>query len=174
MFLDVHYQAFFLVLFPHSRGHRMVVALLPGGGTKQKSGVYEGTARGWYNWLRLLMKEGEEMPEKHGKETRAIGYAIDLKAGYHRYVKVEGVGECREQFAKMVDDLEKGKADAVIVAGAELLFVDTSPMWMEKFVATVKQHGVSIVDAGSGQEYDLRKSADEVAFRALGRKKPGA
>lgn len=113
------------------------------------------------------------MQEKYGK-GRAIGYTVDVKAGYHRYVNVEGVGECRENFMKLVDDLEKDKADIVIVAGAELLFVDTSPMWMEKFIATVKRHGVLIADAMSGQEYDLRNSADEVAFRALEKKKPGA
>lgn len=112
------------------------------------------------------------MPDGKGKGTRAIGYTVDLKAGYHRYVKVEGVGECRENFAKLVNDLEKGKADVVIVAGAQLLFVDTSPMWMEKFIATVKQRGVLIADAATSQEYDLRKSTDEIAFRALEKKKP--
>jgi DNA invertase Pin-like site-specific DNA recombinase len=108
------------------------------------------------------------------KGTRAIGYTIDLKAGYYRYVNIEGVGECRENFMKLVNDLDKGKADTVIVPGAQLLFVDTSPMWMEKFIATVKQRGVLIVDAVTSQEYDLSQSADEVAFRALENQKPGA
>lgn len=113
------------------------------------------------------------MAGEQGKK-KALAYTIDLRAGYHRYVNVEGVGECREHFARMVNDLERGMADVVIVTGVQLLFVDTSPMWMEKFIATVKQHYIAIVDAATGKEYDLRKSEDEVAFRAMEKQKPGA
>ena len=68
---------------------------------------------------------------------------------------------------RMVEDLERGVADMVVVAKASLLYVDTSPMWMEKFIATVKRQGVLIADARTQKEYDLRKSEDEAAFRAL-------
>ncbi|HET8840976.1 MAG TPA: hypothetical protein VFN35_05880 [Ktedonobacteraceae bacterium] len=61
----------------------------------------------------------------------------------------------------MVDDLEAGKTTIVIVSRAECLFVDTSPMWMEKFIAAVKKHGIRIVDAVSGEEYYLRQSGEE-------------
>ena len=114
------------------------------------------------------------MPEKHFHDKRVAGFTIDLRAGYYRYVNVEGVGECREQFMKMVHDIELGKFDIVMVASAQLLFVDTSAMWMEKLIAAVKQHFVLIADATSGKDYDLRKSEDEVAFRALEKNKPGA
>jgi hypothetical protein len=114
------------------------------------------------------------MPEKHFNDKRVAGYTVDMRAGYYRYVNVEGVGECREQFMKLVNDIEQGKFDIVIVASVQLLFVDTSPMWMEKFIATVKQHFVLITDATSGKDYDLRKSEDEIAFRALEKNKPGA
>lgn len=39
----------------------------------------------------------------------------------------------------MVEDLEQGVADMVVVAKASLLCVDTSPMLMEKFIATLKR-----------------------------------
>lgn len=68
---------------------------------------------------------------------------------------------------QMVEDLDRGVVDVVIVAKASLLYIDTSPMWMEKFIATVKRRGVRIADATAHQEYDLRKPADERAFRAL-------
>jgi hypothetical protein len=113
------------------------------------------------------------MAGEQGKK-KTLAYTIDLRAGDYRYVNVEGVGECREHFARLVNSLEQGTADVVIVAGVQLLFVDTSPMWMEKFIATVKQHYATIVDATSGKRYDLRKSEDEVAFRAMEKQKPKA
>ncbi len=68
---------------------------------------------------------------------------------------------------KLMEDLDKGAADVVVVAAAKLLYIDTSPMWMERFIATVKRRGVLIADAEQNKEYDLRQSEDEVAFRAL-------
>lgn len=113
------------------------------------------------------------MPKKpHPKKSadnqpRVVAYVVDMEAGEHRYVFVEGVGECRAHFMRMVEDLDRGVADIVMVAKASLLYVDTSPMWMEKFIATVKRRGVLIADARTQQEYDLRKREDETAFRAL-------
>ncbi|HEY7122994.1 MAG TPA: hypothetical protein VH540_03490 [Ktedonobacterales bacterium] len=113
------------------------------------------------------------MPNKpHPKKSahhqpRAVSNVVDLQAGEHRYVFVEGVGECRASFMQLVEDVDRGVAARVIVATASLLYVDTSPMWMEKFIASVKRRGVLIVDATTQQEYDLRKPGDEAAFRAL-------
>lgn len=100
-------------------------------------------------------------------QPRVVSYVVDMEAGEHRYVFLEGVGECRAHFQKLVEDLERGVAEVVVVAKASLLYVDTSPMWMEKFIATVKRRGVLIADARTQQEYDLRKREDETAFRAL-------
>ena len=55
----------------------------------------------------------------------------------------------------------------VVVADAKLLFIDTSPMWMEKFISTVKRRGILVADATHNKEYDLRKPEDEETFRAL-------
>jgi hypothetical protein len=102
-----------------------------------------------------------------GTQPRVVAYVIDMEAGEHRYVFVEGVGECRAHFMQMVENLDRGVADIVMVAKASLLYIDTSPMWMEKFIATVKRRGILIADARTQKEYDLRKPEDEVAFRAL-------
>jgi hypothetical protein len=86
----------------------------------------------------------------------------------HHYVYLEGVGECREPFMRLVADLENDKIDAVIVYKAKYLFIDTSPMWMEKFIATVKRRHALIADAETGREYDLNYPGDVAAFRLLG------
>jgi hypothetical protein len=100
-------------------------------------------------------------------QKRAIAYVVDTAPGEHSYRFVEGVGECRAHFMKLMEDLDKGVADVVVVAAAKLLYIDTSPMWMERFIATVKRRGVLIADAEQNKEYDLRQSEDEGAFRAL-------
>jgi len=106
--------------------------------------------------------------DQPNKTRRFVGYLVDLQAGMHHYVSVEGVGECREPFMRLVADLEKGKIDAVIVYKAKYLFIDTSPMWMEKFIATVKRRHALIADAEAGREYDLNDPDDEAAFRLVG------
>jgi len=100
-------------------------------------------------------------------QKRAVAYVVDTAPREHSYRFVEGVGECRAHFMKLMEDLDKGAADVVVVAAAKLLYIDTSPMWMERFIATVKRRGVLIADAEQNKEYDLRQSEDEVAFRAL-------
>ena len=100
-------------------------------------------------------------------QKRAIAYVVDTAPGEHSYRFVEGVGECRAHFMKLVEDLDKGIADVVIVAAAKLLYIDTSPLWMEKFIAIVKRRGILIADAEQNKEYDLRLPNDEKTFRAL-------
>lgn len=108
--------------------------------------------------------------EMTNERKRAATYAVDLSAGTHRYVSVEGVGECRERFAALVASMEQANLDVVVAAKAELLFVDTSPMWMEKFIATAQRHHITVADATSGREYDFASPQDEADFRALGKK----
>ena len=113
------------------------------------------------------MPKKPRQKKSSGNQRRAVSYVVDMEAGEHRYVFVEGVGECRAHFMQMVEDLERGVADVVVVAKASLLYVDTSPMWMEKFISTAKRRGILITDATTQKEYDLRKQEDEAAFRAL-------
>jgi len=100
--------------------------------------------------------------------TRTAAYVVDTTPGQYAYTNVEGVGRCRTHFARLVTNLDAGNIDVVMVADVALLFVETSPMWMEKFIATVKRNGVRIVDATASREYDLRDPAHEDAFRAQG------
>jgi hypothetical protein len=101
---------------------------------------------------------------------RVIGYTIDLESGSHRYRNVEGVGECRENFVQLVQGMEQHITDVVMVYKAEHLFIDTSPMWMEKFIAIAQRHHIVVADATRDREYDLSKPQDEADFRALGKK----
>ena len=113
------------------------------------------------------MPKGPSSKKQAAHQKRPVAYVVDTAPGEHSYRFVEGVGECRAHFLRLVEDLDKGVADVVFVAAARLLYVDSSPMWMEKFIATVKRRGVLIVDAEQNKEYDLRQPADEAAFRAL-------
>jgi hypothetical protein len=106
------------------------------------------------------------MPQDPEQGKRASAYLVDTQPGYHRYVNVEGVGECREQFAQMIQEMDEGKMDVVVAAKASLFFIDASPMWMEKFISTAQRRGILVADADSGREYDLRLIDDETAFRA--------
>jgi len=107
------------------------------------------------------------MSDKSRKEIHAVGYTVDFTPGPHRFVAVEGVGECREPFARLVQALEREHIDAVVAEKAAYLFVDTASLWMEKFIAIAKRRRVGVADADSGREYDLNVPRDEAAFRAL-------
>jgi len=100
--------------------------------------------------------------------TRTAAYVVDTTPGKYAYTEVEGVGRCRTHFASLVTNMDAGNIDVVLVADVALFFVETSPMWMEKFIATVKRNGVRIVDTTAHREYDVRDPADEDAFRAQG------
>src|SRR5215469_120074 len=114
-----------------------------------------------------MVRKKPSIKKQPTHQKRAVAYVVDTVPGEHSYRFVEGVGECHAHFMRLVEDLDKGVADVVMVADAKLLYIDTSPMWMEKFIATVKRRGVLIADARTQQEYDLRKREDETAFRAL-------
>jgi hypothetical protein len=107
--------------------------------------------------------------KKQKSNKKALAYVVDTQPGNNSYMYVEGVGECRANFMRMVEGLEQGEGDVLVVAKAELLLVDTSPMRLEKFIATAKRRNVLIADATRNKDYDLRKPADEEAFRALGK-----
>lgn len=107
------------------------------------------------------------MADQSAGKKRAIGYLVNLEPGSHPVVSVEGVGTCREPFARLVVRMDHRECDVVVAASAHLFFVDTSPLWMERFIAVAKRQGILIADA-TGARYDLRRSDDEAAFRARG------
>src|SRR5260370_36418819 len=112
------------------------------------------------------------MPKQHDTKKRAAAYVVDPEPGLHRYAFVEGVGECRENFKRLVDDLDRGEVNVVVAAAARYLYIDTSPLWIEKLIASAQQRGVLIVDAASGTQYELRLADDEAVFRAGGNSQP--
>jgi hypothetical protein len=57
--------------------------------------------------------------------------------------------------------------DVVVVYKAEYLFIDISPMWMEKCIVTPQCQGVTVIDTSRKGEYNLCSPGDEAAFRAL-------
>lgn len=110
------------------------------------------------------------MPKEPKRQKKAAAYVVDTQPGNHNYVFVEGVGECRANFMRMVEGIDTGNIDVVLVAKAELLFIDTSPLWMEKFIATVKRHHILLIDTSADREYHLDNPDDEAAFREVGKK----
>jgi len=99
---------------------------------------------------------------------RVAAYTFDFRPGMYNYVTVEGVGECRANFARLVADMEQAKIDIVATTKAEFLFIDTSPMWIEKFIAIAQHHHISVVDITANREYHFSRPLDEADFRALG------
>jgi hypothetical protein len=92
-----------------------------------------------------------------------------MKPGNHSGVFVEGVGQCHANCMRMVEGRDTGEVDVLVVADAKLLFIDTSPMWREKFMATMKRRHLLIADATRNKDDDLSKPEDEEAFRARGK-----
>ena len=66
------------------------------------------------------MSGKQPMRKQPESQKRAAMYIVDGKPGAHSYVFVEGVGECRAHFMHMVENLEKGVVDVVVVAAANL------------------------------------------------------
>jgi hypothetical protein len=52
----------------------------------------------------------------------------------------------------------------------KVLCLDTSSIWMEKLIATVKEHHIVVADVTANKEYDFRQPDDEQAFREVERK----
>ena len=133
--------------------------------------VYDTKTHHWF-CERLALHAEPRAATSIGKEnlmnTRTAAYVVDTAPGKYAYTEVEGVGRCRPQFARLVTNMDAGNLEVVMVADVALFFVETSPMWMEKFIATVKRNGVRIVDTTAHREYDLREAEDLDAFRAQG------
>jgi hypothetical protein len=79
----------------------------------------------------------------------------------------EGLGECRETFSRLLQDVQKGEIGVILTPDAACLAIETSPGWMEAFIQVVKQHEVLVGDHSHDLVYDLRDEDDEAQFRAL-------
>jgi len=95
---------------------------------------------------------------------KAAIYAAEHDGKMRNFAYDEGLGECRETFSRLVQDVQKGGIGVVLTPDAACLSVETSPGWMEAFIQAVKRHEVLIGDHGHDAVYDLRDGEDEARF----------
>ena len=105
---------------------------------------------------------------EHVDHTRkAAIYAAAHDGRMRNFAYHEGLGECRETFSRLLQDVQKGEIGVILTPDAACLSIETSPDWMEAFIQAVKQHEVLIGDHSHDLVYDLRDAEDEAQFRGL-------
>src|SRR5256714_15471700 len=100
-------------------------------------------------------------------DRKAAIYTAAHDGKLRNFVYHEELGECRETFSRLFQDVQKGEIGVVMTPDAACLSIETSPGWMEVFIRAVKQHGVLIGDHSHDLVYDLREEDDEAQFRDL-------
>jgi hypothetical protein len=101
----------------------------------------------------------------HSRPAAVYTAALDGKMRNFEYD--EELGECRETFSRLLEDVRAGELGVILTPDATCLAIETSPGWMEAFIQAVKEHAVLIGDHGHDLVYDLREEDDEAGFRAL-------
>jgi len=105
--------------------------------------------------------------ERVAHDRKVAIYAAEHDGKTRNFAYHEGLGECRETFSRLLQDLQKGEIGVVMTPDTACLSVETSPGWMEAFIQTVKQHNVLIGDHSRDLVYDLCDEEDEARFRSL-------
>src|SRR6266704_4789868 len=105
--------------------------------------------------------------EQVAHDRKAAMYAAQHDSKVRNFVYLEGLGECRETFSRLLQDVQKGEIGVILTPDAACLAIETAPGWMEAFIQAVKQHQVLIGDHSRDLVYDLRDEEDEAQFRAL-------
>jgi hypothetical protein len=100
-------------------------------------------------------------------DCKAAIYTAAHDGKLRNFVYHEELGECRETFSRLLQDVQKGEIGVVMTPGAACLSIETSPAWMEAFIQAVKQHEVLIGDHSHDLVYNLRQEEDEAQFRDL-------
>ena len=100
-------------------------------------------------------------------DRKAAIYTAAHDGKLRNFVYHEELGECRETFSRLLQDVQKGEIGVVMTPDAACLSIETSPGWMETFIRAVKQHEVLIGDHSHDLVYDLREEEDEARFRDL-------
>jgi len=113
-----------------------------------------------------IMKNLDFLKQVDHKRNVAI-YAAEHDGNIRNFAYYEELGECRETFSRLVQEVQKGEIDVIMTPDAACLSIETSPGWMEAFMQAVKQHEVLIGDHGHDLVYDLRDEEDEAQFRNL-------
>jgi hypothetical protein len=105
--------------------------------------------------------------EQVAHDRKAAIYAAAHDGKMRNFAYHEGLGECRETFSRLLQNVQKGEIGVVMTPDAACLSIETSPAWMEAFIQAVKQHEVLISDHSHDLVYDLRDEEDEAQFRGL-------
>src|SRR6266852_9264966 len=105
--------------------------------------------------------------ERVAHDRKAAMYAAAHDGKMRNFAYHEGLGECRETFSRLVQEVQKGEIAVILTPDAACLSIETSPGWMEAFIQVIKQHQVLIGDHGHDLVYDLRDEEDEAQFRGL-------
>ena len=98
---------------------------------------------------------------------KAAIYAAQHDGKVRSFAYHEELGECRETFARLLQEVQKGEIGVILTPDAACLAIETSLGWVEALIQVVKQHEVLIGDHGHDLVYDLREEEDEARFRDL-------
>ena len=105
--------------------------------------------------------------EQVAHDRKAAIYAAEHDGKMRNFAYHKELGECREMFSRLLQDVQKGEIGVILTPEAVCLAIETSPGWMEAFIQAVKQHEVLVCDHGHDLVYDLRDEEDEAQFRGL-------
>jgi hypothetical protein len=100
-------------------------------------------------------------------DRKAAIYTAAHDGKLRNFVYHEELGECRETFSRLLQEVQTGEVGVVMTPDAACLSIETSPSWMETFIRAVKQHEVLIGDHSHDLVYNLREQEDEARFRDL-------
>lgn len=105
--------------------------------------------------------------EQVDHERKVAIYAAERDGKMRNFAYQEELGECRETFARLFQDVQKGEIGVIMTYDATCLSIETSPGWMEAFIQTIKQRKILIADRSHDLIYDLCDEEDEAQFRNL-------
>jgi len=105
--------------------------------------------------------------EQVAHDRKAAIYEAVHDGKMRNFAYHEGLGECREMFSRLLQDVQKGEIGVVMTPDAACLSIERSPGWMEAFIQPGEQHEVLIGDHSHDLVYDLREEEDEAQFRHL-------
>src|SRR5436189_82263 len=111
--------------------------------------------------------KGLDILEQVDHNRKAAMYAAAHDGKMRNFAYHEGLGECRETFSRLLQDVQVGEIGVILTPDAACLAIETSPGWMEAFIQAVKEYEVLIGDHSHGLVYDLRDEEDEAQFRGL-------
>src|SRR5260221_6236159 len=102
--------------------------------------------------------------ERVAHDRKAAVYAAEHDGNMRNFAYHEGLGECRETFSRLVQEVQKGAIAVILTPDAACLSIETSPSWMDAFIHAVKQHQVLISDHGHDLVYDLDDEEDAAHY----------